>query len=61
MFKRVGLLAIKTTPEGMIDLVQLGDFQDKGSAVIRIHPDQVEQALQGLKEAKAELKRSSRT
>ena len=56
MEKRVERFRIKTTTDGMIDLIHDGRFQDDGVGVIRIHPDQVELVSQGPKKAKAELK-----
>jgi hypothetical protein len=52
---RVEPLVIKTTAEGMIDLIQESYFQDYEGAVIRIHPIQVEQAIQRLKDAREKL------
>ncbi len=52
---RVEPLMIRTTTDGMIDLIQESYFQDYEGAVIHIHPIQVEQTIQWLKEAKAKL------
>ena len=62
MEKRAEPLEIKTTTGGMIDLIQERGFHDdEAVVVIRIHPDQVEQVIQWLHEAKTELKGSRAT
>ena len=47
MEKRVEPLEIKTTTDGMIDLT-LEEITNDEAAVIRIHPDQVEQVIHPL-------------